>query len=409
MKQKITFLFLLFLSTVFGQKTVNDSIEKKDFDKYDSSLLKKIQLPDLLNTKEDIYFRLSFNGSKIDMWKDSTDNLNGILTKYIYRNNIKTNKRDTIFNKYRINNPKEIYKLINESKILEIPSEKQIKNWENGKDGTTYTFEFANRHNYQIKSYWTPSVQDSKIIEAKKIVAFCEKINFISKNDSLHQEFNNGLKPGFSYTTNGYSSYYKMANSSVFLDYLGNYRLPFGFTFGYYVNKTKKKNINISTHFNVNSNFNNNLHFDYIISKRKIFGNNKTYYDFFRLTYEYNRLDYIKTFPKFENLKINYSGTFDKYFSFGVAYNQLNTQKTYDGLSLLFSKRFGSINLEPYYEISFFENKITNYKIVIDKSFRINTNAKSFRIYANLFYEKTFDFKSLNFSLYIPIKDWIIN
>ncbi|OGS80219.1 MAG: hypothetical protein A3G95_05690 [Flavobacteria bacterium RIFCSPLOWO2_12_FULL_31_7] len=409
MKQNFTFLFFLFAMTVFGQKTVNDSIEKKEFEEYDSLILKKTQLPNLLKTKQEFYFRLSYDGTKIDIWRDSLNNINGILTKYVYSRESKTNKRDTIIKKYPIHNSKEIHKLINESKILEIPLEKEIKNWENGRHGNTYTLEFADKDNYQIKSYWSPRAQDSTIIEAQKLVLFCDKINFLSKNDSLYQEFKDDLKPRLSYTINGYQSFYKIENSNIYLYYNGNYRLPLGIYFGYYVNKIKKKKFNMGIRFQIQNNLDNNLNFENVIWKRKIFGNQKTYFDSFRLIYEYNKLDYIKTFPKFENYKINYNGTIDKYFSFGVAYNQLKTQKTFNGISLGFSKRFESINLEPYYTIDIFENSITNYKIGLDKSFQIKTENKIFQIYTSLFYEKTFDFKSLNLSLVIPIKDWIIN
>lgn len=395
--------------TVFGQKTVNDSIEKKEFEEYDSLILKKTQLPNLLKTKQEFYFRLSYDGTKIDIWKDSINNINGILTKYVFSSERKTNKRDTIFKKFPIYNSKEVYNLINESKVLEIPSKKEIKNWANGMHGTTFTFEYANKKNYQIKSYWTPKAQDSTIIEAQQLVHFCEKIRLLSKNDSIHQQFKDNLKPGYSYTNDGYMFFSKMSNSSLQFNYNGNYRLPFGLSFSYYINKIKKKNYNTGIRFQFQNNFNYNLNFENVLWKNKIFGNNKTYFDSFRFIYEYNKLDYIKTVPKFENYKINYAGTIDKFFSFDLGYNQLKTNKTFNGISLGFSKRFESINLEPYYNINIFENKITNYKIGIDKSFRIKTSDKSFRIYANLFYEKTFDFKSLNLSLYIPIKSWTIN
>lgn len=411
MKQNFTFLFLLFVMTVFGQKTVNDSIEKKEYDKYNLRIVKKTQLPDLLKTKEDFYFRLSFEGTEIDIWKDSTNNINGILTKFIFSKEDKTNKNDTIFKKYKLENSYEIYNLINESKILDIPSEKEIKNWSNGHDGITYTFEFANKYNYQIKSYWTPSAQDSTITEAKSLVKFCEEINVLAKYYSTNESFERELPLGFKYENGSIwvLSKPKISNSYVYFDYNGNYKLPLGFTFGYYVNKIKKKKFNLGIRINLQNNFSDNLHFENIIWKRKIFGNDNNYYDSFRLIYEYSKLDYVKTFPKFENYKINYAGTIDKFFSFDLGYNQLKTEKTFDGISLELSKRFKSINLEPYYNINIFENRITNYKVGMRKSIPIKMGNRNFRISTNLFYEKTFDFKSLNFSLYVPIKEWTIN
>lgn len=230
--------------TVFGQKTVNDSIEKKEYSKYHSLILKKTQLPDLLETKEEFYFRLSFHGTKIDIWKDSTNNIHGLLTKFTFRTNDKINNRDTIFEKYQIDKSKEIYNLINESNFLKIPSEKEIKNWGKGFDGITYTFEFANKYNYQIKSYWTPSSLDSTIVEAKQIETFCEKINFLVKHDSINDQFKNNLKSGFHYSNGGSTSMYILPKSVVRIEYAGNYRLPVGLSFVYYTkNINKKKSI----------------------------------------------------------------------------------------------------------------------------------------------------------------------
>lgn len=411
MKQNFTFLFLFLLTTVFGQKTVNDSIEKISHDKYESLILKKTQLPDLLKTKEEFYFRLSYHGTKIDIWKDSTNNIHGLLTKFTFKTDDNINNRDTIFEKYPIHKSKEVYDLINESNVLKIPSEKEIKNWGMGVDGTTYTFEFSNQKNYQIKSYWTPSSQDSTIVEAKQIETFCEKINFLVKHDSINEQFKKNLKSWFYYTNgSGISMYIIKHLSSVFyIDYKGNYRLPLGLSIGYYINKVKKKYFKIGGNFELLNDFNKNLSITGMLWKSKIFGNNKTYYDSFRLIYEYNKLDYIKSVSKYENYKINYGGTVDKYISFGIAYNQLKTEKTYDGVFLGVSKEFESIKLKPYFNIDLFENKITNYKLGLDKSFQIITEKKNFSVNTSLFYEKTFDFRSLNFSLFIPIKDWKIN
>lgn len=410
MKLNFTFLFLLFLTTVFGQKTVNDSIELIKFNKYYSVQLKN-QLPELLNTKEDFYFRLSYHGTKIDIWKDSTNTINGILTKFIFSEELKTKKEDTIFVKYPIEKANEIYSLINELKILDIPLEKEIKNWSKGNDGITYTFEFANKTNYQIKSYWTPKAQDSTIIEAKKLIDFCDKIKYLVKYDSINKQFENELLPGFKYNNGSIWAMYKpkITNSYIYIDFKSNYRLPLGFTFGYTVNKIKKKNYNISARFTIQNDLKDNLHLENTIWKSKIFGNNKTYFDSFAMSYQYSKLDYIKTVSKFENYTINYYGTFDNYFSFGLGFNQLKAKNTFNGINFELSKIFESIHLQPYYIVDIFENGITNYKTGINKSFSIKTRNKRFRITTSLYYEKTFDFKSLNVSINIPLKFWGIN
>ena len=409
MKQNFTFLLFLLTTIVVGQKKVNDSIGLAQQNKYYSLRLVKLQLPELLKTKENFYFRLSYHGTKIDIWKDSTNTINGILTKFIFSEELKTKKKDTIFVKYPIKKANEVYNLINESKILDIPSEKEIKNWSNGFDGITYTFEFANKHNYQIKSYWSPKAQDSTITEAKQLVNFCEKIEYLANNDSIKEQFIGALKPGFHYKNGGSTTMFIMPKSTININYTGNYRLPIGLSIGYYARNINKKKINFGTFLTFQNNLNNNTHFESTFYTWKIFGNNKTYFDSFRLVYENNKLDYMKFLPKYENYIINYSGNFNKYISFGFGYNQLKADKTYNGFRFGVSKEFESIHLDLYLDIAVFENNMTNYIIGIQKLFKIKTEHKIFRIYTNLFHEKTFDFKSLNFSLSIPIKDWTIN
>lgn len=409
MKKNFTFLFLLFLTTVFGQKIVNDSLISEFEKEYINQNQQILKLKNLKKTNEDFYFRLNNNEITIELFYN-----NGILNLethqyYFQRKNSKNT--DTIINHIKHNNENAIwlYDKIEKAKIEKItPTKVKVT----GKSGVfmtdDYYLEFSNKDNYSIKSF--PYSDLDTISENYTLKNLVNDLYKKIEVENLKKDFVDRLPSGYHYKNLFSYSFYKMLNSNFYLYYNGNYRLPLGAYFGYYVNKIKKKKFNMGVRFQIQNNLNNNLNIENVIWKGKIFGNQKTYSDYFRLIYEYNKLDYIKTFTKFENKKIIYSGKYNKYISFAIGYDQLKTDKIYsNGFIFGISKDFESIHLEPYYDISVFENRITNYKLGINKSFQIKAGNKNLRIYTSLFYEKTFDFKSLNFSLYVPIKDWIIN
>ena len=55
----------------------------------------------------------------------------------------------------------KVLKLIDSLKINELPSDKNIKGWQQGLDGITYFIEYKVDKNYSFKNYWTPTSKDS--------------------------------------------------------------------------------------------------------------------------------------------------------------------------------------------------------------------------------------------------------
>jgi hypothetical protein len=83
----------------------------------------------------------------------------------------------------------QIYELINNYKIIELPTDKQINGWHMGLDGITYMIETANKTNFSCKTYWTPTHDKDKLIEAKQLVDFLNKINSIEELNSIGKRF----------------------------------------------------------------------------------------------------------------------------------------------------------------------------------------------------------------------------
>jgi len=329
---------------------------------------------------------------------------NGFVTKFVYQSK-KEVVVDTIFRKYPLDKIQlqKLEELIDFSEIDTIPDDSKIVKWRFGFDGITYRFEKATKKTYNVKSYWSPKYQDSTLFEVRKINMFINEFLKITKIDSLSDDFQRELPNGYTYSNNGSTAFYKLYNSFINLDYLGDYRLPFGFSSYYYVNKIAKKRFNLGASINCQVGFNGNSSVKTSVNKYNMFSDNKSFSDLIRFSYEIHDLDYIKSVGQFENFKINYAFSIDKYFNFGISYNQLVVNSRYNGLDLAFSKKIESIELIPYYEISLYENHLTNYVVGVSKTIKFNVREKPIRIYSNLYYEKLFDFRSLNFSLQIPL------
>lgn len=407
MKQNFTFLFLLFLTTFFGQKTVNDSIVSHYEKEYLHLIHSTSKLKNLSKTDEKFYFRLNNYNISIELFEDKNRILNLESIQYYIQG--KNNKDiDTIVNRVK-HNPETALWLFENIEKGNIENIIPAKKKDSGKSGILmlddYYLEFSNKENYTIKSF--PYSNLDTISNNYTLKNLIDDLYKKIDAENLEKNFKDNLPNEFTYRRFQYG-FYKMSNSSLQLGYYSNNRLPLGFSLYYHIRKAKKKKLNIITGIVLQNNFKDNIHFESDLTKRKIFENEKNYSDSFRITYELNKLNYIKTASNFENYKVIYSGTIYKYFSFDLGYNQLKTENTFNGFSIGLSKNYESIHLEPFYKLDCFQNKITNYKIGIYKFFPIKTEHKNFRIYTSVFYEKTFDFKSLNLLLYIPIKFWSI-
>lgn len=407
---KKIFVLFLFFQFGFAQKVINDSL----ISKFEKDLVYKAievsKLPDLRSdTLSDFYFRLNHADLIVDLYQDNCGKLILKSTQYFIK--IKNNiVKDTIvFTKLhdsKISN--WLYTHVSNSKLEDmIPA----KNDSFGKAGVfmndDYYLEFSNKKQYLIKSFsFSHLDMISENYSLKNLIdELFEKMNI----EKLKTEFHNDLPGGFSYLKKSGYMFYKLHNSAILLDYLGDYRLPFGFISYYYVNKIAKKRFNLGASINYQVGFNGNSSVKTNVNKYNIFSDNKSFSDVIRFSYEIHDLDYIKSVGQFENYKINYAFSIDKYFNFGISYNQLVIDSRYNGLDLGISKDIESIELKPYYEISLYENHLTNYVLGVSKTIKFNIHEKPIRIYSNLYYEKLFDFRSLNFSLQIPLLNFGLN
>ena len=408
MKFKYTFYFLLILTFSFGQTSINDSL----ISKFEKEFLYKqnniLKLKPISSLNNDDYFRITTNTITLNLIKNENE-LRLESLQYVIKSDQKK-VIDTLINKVNYK-PEIAVWLYTKLKSYNIQNLIPKKNTDNiGRSGVFTNedlyIEHMDNQKYTIKAFpYSQYDTISKNYTLKNIYdELLEKIEY-KKTTEIFKE---SLPKGYSYRNLSLSySFYTLANSSFQIDFTGNYRLLIGMSFGYYINKIKKRKLNIGAYVNFQNNLNHNKAIELDFYKSKIFGNNKTYYDSFHLGYEYNELDYIKYYPKFNNFKITYYGNVKDILNFGFGYNRFSNDL--NGITLQLSKSFQKSKIDFYYRINYISNNQTNYSTGIQKRLPINTNTNSFSIYTSLYYEKLFDFNCLNFSINIPLKWWTIN
>jgi|GEM_PF-4739485 len=393
-KNIFSFCLFLFSFCLFSQEKNIDSL--KPHIKKEHRLEQKLEIPIAEYAKSKTFYRLSYYSTIIDIWKDSLNNFNGLITKYIFESNKKRNKTDTIFKKYKINDlvSKKIVEKV--ENIKEIPNDSLIKGWKFGYDGITYALKLLNNKQYQEKSYWTPNSQDSTILEVNKIKIFLEDIKSITKMDSITVDFEKLYKSNHFYTDGSGRATFVIPNEVVSLSYLGSYRLPLGLNVSYYQNKFKNTKLDIGLGMSYKRGLHGNYSFSTAIGKYGII-NFKNYNDGLNISYEKSRLNYTNFGDLFEKYILSYYGSINNKITLEIGVVKL---KNNNGLSFGISKMIKEIDLKSFYTVSVFDNKTTNYEVGISKRLR---HTKKYYFDIDLYYEKIFDFNNLNVSIFFPL------
>lgn len=205
MKKLQIFLFLFYTSLLFSQEFNSELKLTADSDTIywnKNELIKKYDLGFIENSKSKVFFRFWSFGTTIEISK-SENKYYGSLS-YFVQEYSEESKR--IFKKvYQLENKicDDIVKLIDSSKINSIPTDKQIKDWQQGFDGITYYFETKSEKEYSFKSYWTPSSQEN-VIEAIKIKNFINELYKLCNSEEISKQFRKEI-PFRSYNYEGSS------------------------------------------------------------------------------------------------------------------------------------------------------------------------------------------------------------
>lgn len=191
MKRVAGILFILILATqAFAQdRHMNVPVDQKGdttfWYKQNQDLTRELGLANVADSQSNYYFRMWHHGQvlshAIDVWSTNDSTYQAVITLYTkeFVDNSKEDPTSRIYSK-RIKLSSGIGARANEliklHKIDSIPSEDSIAGWSRGFDGDAYTIEFADKYSYSLKSYWTPTAQDS-LKEAILLRGFIDDLN----------------------------------------------------------------------------------------------------------------------------------------------------------------------------------------------------------------------------------------
>ena len=166
--------------------------------------IKEFRLPEL-NPKSEFVFRSWNPGNMLEITKNK-DSVSGKIIYFVFEVWENDYKADTFVKTYLL--PKSIsenlYEYISKSGIKKIPSDKYIKDWQQGFDGITHIYELKEKNNYSFKNFWTPKSQKG-ITEAEFIIEFNKTICEIGELEKYGKDFAEKI-PFISYMYSG-SSY----------------------------------------------------------------------------------------------------------------------------------------------------------------------------------------------------------
>ena len=176
---------------------------------FESKKFEKLKLPELISSTDKFHFRFWADGQAVDIWTVDGVTFRGMVTSYTssYQENVSTKKPEKdpqTFSKQVDLDTTTARKAFNLTRQIEaIPTDKLIKNWVQGLDGIEYVIETSTPAIYSFKTYWTPSVQDFSLAEAKKIKSFVKNLDSLLDLGHKYHQFFATLKPGNYYTGDG--------------------------------------------------------------------------------------------------------------------------------------------------------------------------------------------------------------
>jgi hypothetical protein len=393
----ITVLLLLLFQTAFSQ-TKEIKGDTAYWYKRNIDFQKTLELKDFEKSADEFNFRFWNHGQVIEISKDSSK-INGSITNYIYHTTkANRSKSETLSKKIFLSSKQaeDIYNIIQNSKILNIPSDKEIENWSQGADGITYIIEHSDKNNYWLKKYWTPSTQDS-IPEAIFVLDLVKNISDTLTLQENYNSFKNTLPKKGCYNSGGMINMCYVSNS-LELGYSGATKLPFGFYSSYSATYIGKAEINGSASLQYNFDRNGFHHLNFQTAKWNLFYKQSNFSDFIAYNYQNRILSINDAKNIFENHQIKYGMNLKKNIGVGLGVDYISQEHNKIGGHIYAYKWFSKPNISTTLTTSIFKNQV-NYKTEIFKSFNFNYKFPIQRISLGIAYEDFMDYKDLYFNV----------
>lgn len=392
--------YLLLFQTTFSQikKIEGDTVH---WLKHINKLQQKFALKDFEKFADRFSFRFWNNGQIVEITKDSS-HYNGLIVNYIYRTkNSKRHNTDTLHNRIYLTTEqaKNIYAIIKNSNILKLPSSNSIKNWKQGLDGTTYMIEHADTNSYWLKTYWTPSAQDS-LKEALTVLQLEKGFLETLKLREIYSLFKDNLPKKGCYHSGGMGVQCFISNSLV-LGYSGASKLPFGFFTAYNANYIGKTKVNSAFSFQYNFDNYGYHHLNFHASNWNIFYEKSNLNDFVSYNYQNRKINIVGE-SRYQNHQFKYGINIKNHLGIGMGLDYLNAHNERIGGHVYIFKSLSKPNISAVLTSSFFHNYV-NYKAEIFKSINFNNSLLVRNVSLGIAYEDFFYYKDLYFTIRILI------
>ncbi len=167
-----------------------------------SGLQQSLKIKPLNYTTDTFHFRFWRVNQAIDIWTNDFLKFYGLVTSFYeddtkkkkpLDNKVRTVKQQQVLDSVRA---KQVYNLVNQYKLVELPDADKIEGWRTGLDGFSYITETSTSSDYNFKTYWSPNAQDSTISEAQKIINFDKQLEELLNLENLEKEFFKSLPSG---------------------------------------------------------------------------------------------------------------------------------------------------------------------------------------------------------------------
>lgn len=361
-------------------------------------LLEKLNLKNFEKSSDEFNFRFRNLGQIIEISKDSSA-YSGIIANYIYHRRWNGSKSKTLSNKIILSSEQaeNIYNIIQESKILSLPTDKEIENWAQGLDGMAYIIEHSDRNTYWFKNYWSPSAK-AYIPEAIIVLDLIKKLSDTLKLSEAYSSFKSELPKTGCYSSGGMSQMC-YSNNSWNLGYSGATKLPLGFYSSYFVNYIGKTKINAGVALQYNFNANGFQHLNFQLAKWPIFFEKTNLSDFIGYNYQNRLLNINSEKRRFENHQIKYGLNTKSNIGIGAGIDYLARTFNQIGAHLFADKWFPKPKISTSFSTSIFNEQI-NYKTEIFKT--INSLPVR-RLDIGLTYESFMKYRDLYFSVRVSL------
>ena len=250
-------LFSIFFLTIFTLSAQSQNKEifadtNSYYFKHRNDKSREVELPDLLQSTNDFYFRYSNFGQIVNFWKNN-DSIGGTITNHIVHiYGLKYRKRETVFKIIMIDStllPK-VYELVSDSAMWNLPTDSEIEGWVQFFDGTACCIEYANKQAYWLKSYGNPEEQRS-LPEAVFFVSFKNQLDSLLQLKEGYKQFDDNLPKRGCYHYDYYNFCYQYY--LPWLGYSGSARLPLGYRVS--INIPKSYGIWAEHRFNTNNSY----------------------------------------------------------------------------------------------------------------------------------------------------------